>query len=139
MRTGHLVLETRPEGPGLVYVVKRSAAPNLTQPGLLFAARFEDLEAAFMHFHEEVRRALVGLEPRRYRIDAVTAVAAADAIELAHRRVFIDPRLASDQRLTVRTQALRRRHKRTSAFFYTVGLLALLGLICFELFVRVPI
>jgi hypothetical protein len=57
------------------------------------------------------------------------AVAAAEAIELPHRRVFIDPELADDPDLQVAIERLHRAHRRWDRFFNLVGVAALLLLL----------
>ncbi|MEA3640188.1 MAG: hypothetical protein VBE63_09625 [Lamprobacter sp.] len=128
MRKGYLLLETQPDLPGLVTLSTADGAPQLDRSGLRFAARFEDVDTAFMHLHEGLRRHLNSLEPRTYRVDLETAVAAADAVELDHRRVFIEPQLAASSRLDERIKGLHRRHRRFDLLMQMVGLLALLVL-----------
>lgn len=81
-----------------------------------------------MHLHQGLRRHLNSLEPRTYRVDLEVAVAVADAIELDHRRVFIQPELAESASLDQRIKGLRLRHQRFDLLMQAVGLLALLFL-----------
>ncbi|WP_462321121.1 hypothetical protein [Halochromatium sp.] len=78
-----------------------------------------------MHLHECLRRHLDRLEPRRYAVDLEEAVAAADAVELDHRRVFIEPALADGGRVNNRIEQLRNRHRRFDRLMHLVGLVAL--------------
>jgi hypothetical protein len=142
MRAGYLTLETHPAHPGLVRLRGLEAAPPTPAPPpadgdaptLRFAARFSDLDAALMHFHSGLRRALVDLDGRLYRAPLGDAVAVAEAIELPHRRVFIDPALAHDQRLANTVETLHRRHRRWDRFFNAVGIAALVLLAIRALF-----
>jgi hypothetical protein len=131
MRKGYLVLETRPERPGLVSIHALEHAPRPARPGLRFAAWFADIDAALMHFHEAVRRSLAALEPRQYRVEIDEAIAVADAIALEHRRVFVDPDLAAAQRnrIEARIVRLRARHRRRDQWLNAIGIAALLLLI----------
>lgn len=121
-----MLLEAQSDQPGIVSVHARDGAPQLDRPGLRFAARFDDIDAALMHLHEGLRRHLNTLDPRTYRVDLEEAVAAADAVELDHRRVFIEPELAESYSLDDRIKRLRLRHRRFDLLMQAVGLLALL-------------
>lgn len=133
MQTGYLLLEMHAERPGVVSVRARDGAPQLDRPGLRFAARFDDIDAALMHLHERLRRHLNTLEPRTYRVDLEEAVAAADAIELDHHRVFIEPALAESGSLDDRIKSERLQHRRFDLLMQAVGLLALLFLVLWGL------
>lgn len=125
MQHGYLVLESDPNRPDLVFVGARKNAPEGTRTGLRFAARFTDIDAALMHLHEGLRRSLKWLEPRCYRVDLVDAIAVADAIELEHRRVFIDPDLRGRDALEAKVGRIRRRHRRRDRILSTIGFIAL--------------
>lgn len=129
MQTGYLVIETRLDHPDRVYVETRSSLPSPTRTGLRFAARFADIDAALMHFHESVRRSLKGLEPRQYQIGLDEAIAVADAIDLDHRAVFIDPDLVDRVGIRERTAELRQRHRHNDWWLQAIGIFALLLLI----------
>jgi hypothetical protein len=133
MQSGYLVLETRTGRSDLVYVQTRLGAPQPSGPDLRFAARFSDIDAALMHFHEPFRRNLKHLEPRCYGVELAEAIAVADAIDLDHRSVFIDPGLAHRDRIRERTEMLRRRHRRADWWLNAVGIFAVLVLIAFGL------
>jgi hypothetical protein len=130
MQAGYLVLETCAERPDLVFVGARDRAPVTPPPaGLRFVAWFKDLDAALMHFHTGCRRALEALEPRCYRVDLIEAMAIADAIELEHRRVFIDPEVAGQEALDVRIAALHQRQRAYDRWLNAVGLAAVVILL----------
>jgi len=125
MDQGYLLLETHPEHPGLVHVRTSTQVSLTPPPNLRFAARFRDIDAALMHFHEGLRRRLVDLDARLYRADITEAIAIADAIDLEHRRVFIDPAIAGDPRLDANLARRRSRHRRWDLIFNGIGLAAL--------------
>jgi len=131
MYGGYLVIESHSAHPGLVRIFETSTLPSASGsvhrsgPRLLFAARFEDLSAGHMHTHAALRRQLLDLDEGWYRTDPIRAVAAADASELSHRRVFIDPELADNPRLCVEIAARRSRHRLSDRIWHAVGILAL--------------
>ncbi|MBK1705767.1 hypothetical protein [Halochromatium glycolicum] len=124
MQEGYLVLETDPERPGLIVVGALTSVPQRIDEGCRFAAWFGDLDAALMHLHEALRRSLAQLEPRCYRVGLIDAIAAADAIDLEHRRIFIDPEFAESTQLNAKIDSLRQRHQRLDRWLNTVGLVA---------------
>jgi hypothetical protein len=86
-----------------------------------------------MHAQTALGRRLVDIDAGLYRVDPVTAVAAVEAIELSHRRIYIDPEIAADPRLSAEI-AQRHRHQGWVGWIWTsVGLLALLVLFLFSL------
>ncbi len=113
----------------MVLVSTRDHEPRLGGPELRFAACFGDIDAALMHLHERLRRRLATLEPRSYAVDLEEAVIAVDAIELDHRRVFIDPALAGSPTIEHRIEALHRRYRWQDRLLHAVGLCALIVLI----------
>ena len=131
MHSGYLTIETNPAYPGTVRLrgIDALPAPADGTSKLLYAARFTDLDAALMHFHTPLRRHLVDLERRLYRTPDAKAIAVAEAIELPHRRVFIDPGLADDRELAAAINRLHRSHRRRDRIFDLIGLLALLLLL----------
>jgi hypothetical protein len=139
MQSGYLTLEARNDDPGLIFVISQTSLPDLAQPALLYVAFFNDIDAAGMHFHEAVRRRLKSLEPRTYRLQPLEAVAAADAIELEHRRVFLSPSLAEDGRLAMDVQVLHQRHQRNDRWLDAVGWLALAFLVGWQFLNKLPV
>ncbi|MFP4601909.1 MAG: hypothetical protein ACLFNA_03165 [Halochromatium sp.] len=129
MQKGYLLLETPADQVGGVVVRTQEREPRLDRPGLRFVAGFDDIDAALMHLHERLRRQLVTLEPRRYAIGLEEAVIAADAIELDHRRVFIEPALAARARIDRGIEALHRRHRWRDRLLHAVGAFAVLLLL----------
>lgn len=133
MDAGYLLLETRPEQPGIVWARAQQDAPQAAASDLRFAARFADIDAALMHFHQQVRRQLRSLEPRSYAVDLAEAVAAVDAIELDHRRVYIDPSLPRMDAIDARIEELHRRHQRKNWMLQAVGIIAVVFVVAWGL------
>ncbi len=129
MESGYLLLETRPEQPGIIWARTQREAPQPGAKGLRFAARFGDIEAALMHFHQQVRRHLRSLEPRSYAVDLSEAVAAVDAIELDHRRIYTDPSLPEVDAIDARIEELHRWHRYKDRVLQVVGIVAVLFLV----------
>jgi len=103
---------------------------------LKYVARFSDIDAALMHFHTGLRRRLVNVDMRLYRASETEAVAISEAIELPHRRIYLDPELAQDPNLQYRVERLHCSHRFWARLFDLIGLFALLALLA-AAFVRV--
>lgn len=129
MQPGYLLLEQPDAGRNLVRLSSAAVLPPAPGAALRFAAHFQDLEAALMHFHEGVRRHIVDVDERLYRTDIINAVAVADAIELPHRRAYIDPTLAAEPALESTIASLHARHRRWARVFNGVGIAALILLV----------
>jgi len=129
MHSGYLTIETDPSYPGTVRLRGMDAMPANHPTSLKYASRFTDLDAALMHFHRALRRQVVDLEQRVYRTPESNAIAVAEAIELPHRRVFIDPNLADNHDLTTEIDRLHRSHRHWDRLFDLVGVVALLLLL----------
>ncbi len=137
MQDGYLLLETHPAHPGLVRLRASDATSGIPatapRPGegdrdaiaaLRYAASFNDIDAALMHFHDGLRGCLVDLNARLYRTSIGEAIAAAEAIELGHRRLYIDPDLADDPDIAARIARLRRRNALRDRVFTGIGVAA---------------
>jgi hypothetical protein len=72
---------------------------------------------------------MVDAETGLYRVDPLTAVAAVDAIDLSHRTIYLDPRIAADPRLTAGIEQRRLRHRMVGRIWTGVGILAIILLI----------
>ena len=144
MRQGYLLIETHPDHPGRIHIrgvehleaippdaipPDASRAEPARKPRIRYAARFGDLDVALMHAHTALRRRLIDIDAHLYRADPVTAVAAVDAIELNHRRVYLDPGLAADPALEGEIARRHRVHRRIDRFWNGVGIAALLLLL----------
>jgi hypothetical protein len=134
VKQGYLVVQTRPDRPGLVRVLGMNRLPATPSAGargsdipvVRYAAAFTDLDAALMHAHAGLRRGLVDVDARLYRTDALEAVAVADAIELRHRVAYLDPELAAAPRLAAETSRLRARHRLADKVWTGVGIAGIL-------------
>ncbi|ESQ14604.1 MAG: hypothetical protein N838_27425 [Thiohalocapsa sp. PB-PSB1] len=129
MRLGYLLIETNPALPGFIRVRGVGSKPNQFPDYLKYVARFTDLDAALMHFHKDLSRRLVDLDRGLYQISEEYAAAVAEAIELPHRRLFIDPELAQNHIFLDTIERLHRSHQRSARIFDLIGVLALLMLL----------
>jgi hypothetical protein len=127
MKTGYLTLETHPEHQDLVRVLVKDGLPNTQEATygsqIRYIARFNDIEAGQMHLHNMMHNNLVDLDNHIYRIDLTKAIAAIEADDLNHARVWIDPSLSEDDRSLIDqlTAGFRLRHKRWNRFWLAVG------------------
>jgi hypothetical protein len=127
MKTGYLVLETHPEHQGLVRILMKDELPNTqaASPGsqIRYIARFNDIDAGQMHLHNMLHNDLVDLDNHIYRIGLEQAIAAIEADELNHARVWIDPSLSDNDRSLIDKQTIKfkLRHKRWNIFWLAVG------------------
>lgn len=143
-RGGYLVVETRADRGGLVRVHATrqkppdpvDIAPDPSQPRLRYAAFFTSLHVATMHAQTALRRGMVDAQAGLYRTDPVTAIAAVEAIDLAHRRVYLDPALADDPRLAAQIERRRMRHRWANRIWTAIGIFAIIMLI---LFAQIPV
>jgi hypothetical protein len=136
-RSGYLLVETRADRPGLVRIrttreppapaTDRSDDPSV--PQMRFAAFFEAVQIAGMHAHTALQRRLIDVDAGLYRVEPLTAVAAIDAIDLRHRRVYLDPALGTDSRLAAQIERRRLRLRWRHRLWTLIGLLALLFLL----------
>jgi hypothetical protein len=141
---GYLVVETRADRPGLVRVFSTpqvptpldGAASEPSQPCIRYAAFFPALLVARMHAQTALRRSMLDAEAGLYRTDPVTAVAAVDAIDLRHRRVYIAPEIESDPGFWAAREKRRKRQRLANRIWTAVGILALVLLF---LFAQIPV
>ena len=127
MEPGYLYIETYPGLPGLVRCLTKDQMPSTEgEPGagVRYVAHFNDIDAALMHVQNALRHSLVDIDEHLYRVDLATAVAAVEADELRHKRVWIDETLESGE-LRSRTEEYRRKRSRQDAIWRTVGMIAL--------------
>lgn len=140
MQPAYLAVETHPARPDMVRLVLAPRQPDPPSggqvgPRLRYVARFNDGDAALMHTHELLRRRLVDIDARLYRVSCELAVAAIESLGLAHRRVYLDPAFERQQRSEIAERTLRFRHRRQlkERVFRYVGY-AGLALLLFNLF-----
>lgn len=135
MRQGYLLIETHPDFPGRVRLLRADRLPaELAEPDsgsppvqrrIRYAALFNDLEVAAMHAHSALRRGLIDIDAHLYRTDPVRAVAAVESIPLRHRRVYLDPVLAADPTLGAEIARREARSRRRDQIWNGIGILAL--------------
>ncbi|NCA70421.1 MAG: hypothetical protein EOM91_09975 [Sphingobacteriia bacterium] len=135
--TGYLIVETRSDQPGLVRLYADRRPPRIvartstepTQPWVRYVAAFDALQVALMHAQTALADRLIDLDAGLYRADPTLAVAAVDAIDLAHRQVHLDPVIAADPNLFSEIARRRRRRRLIDRIWTAVGVIALLVLI----------
>ena len=128
MRPGYLTVETHAGHSGLSRLSLRSEQPDPEptghgQPRIRYIAHFNDSDAALMHAHEILKRRLIDADAHLYRVPAERAVAAAESLDLRHRRTYLDPAF-SDESLSLIQQfaaQFRDRRRRRDNFFQALG------------------
>ena len=145
MRVGYLYLETSNRHPGVVRIVRSTAAQppdplangRGAEPAIRYIARFPDVDAAQMHAHNALRRRLLDVEARTYRASLVEAIAALAAIELPHRRIYLDSSLdeRTQAEIAARIRENHHKHTRTNLVWQIVGGLGI-GLLMLLAFVN---
>lgn len=141
---GYLIVETRADRPDLVRVFGAAQKPSLSdgttvdpsRPRIGYAAFFPALHIARMHAQTALRHVMVDAEAGLYRTDPVTAAAAVDAIDLAHRRLFLAPEIESDPRFLAQIEKRFKRHRLANRIWTAVGILAIILLV---LFAQIPV
>lgn len=143
MRRGYLFIETHPDHPGLVRLGVSALGeigvpaelPDWivnAGPNLVYAARFSDIDAARMHFHQACHQQLADLDHHLYHLTPSEAVIAADALELPHRRVYLREDLSSESDLEPSIASEHRRHRLHDWLLNLIGILALILLFIFS-------
>jgi hypothetical protein len=143
---GYLVVETHPDHADLVRIYGTAQLPlpiptgdahaDSTKSRVRYAASFPALVVAQMHAQTALGRNMVDAEAGLYRVDPVTAIAAVEAIDLSHRRVYMDPEIAADPRLSALIDRRRERHRRVRRIWTIVGILAIILLV---LLAQIPV
>ncbi len=141
---GYLVVETHPEHPEFVRVLSTRESPVLSNglppdagiPHIRYVAYFYALHVAQMHAQTALRKWMVDAEAGLYRVDPVTAVAAVDAIDLRHQRLYLAPEIESDPRFLAQIAQRQRRQRLANHIWMAVGILAIILLV---LFAQIPV
>lgn len=140
MEDGYLIVETHSERPGLVRIHAAETAPTELEmsgqagPQICYVGHFDDLSAAQMQLHTRLHRRLVDIETGLYRSDAIAAVAAAESLELRHRRVYLAPDFAENLGLDKTMAKHRWRHRLADRLWQLVGIAAIAFLLVKILF-----
>jgi hypothetical protein len=133
MESGYLIIETSQRHPGLVRIYtatdRRPRLPESDRedPRIRYLASFNDVDAAVMHAHNALRRRLVNIDSRLYRVDLPRAIAVVESIALSHRRNYLDPRLDPGAREAIDAMAAARvvRQQQLAWIWSLVGWIAL--------------
>lgn len=140
MQSGYIAIETHCERSGIVRLLTFDRAPDPQPPEdslrrIRYTARYNDREAALMHTHEILKRRLIDLDARLYRVPLEQAIAAAESLNLKHHRVFLDPELSAESLQTIESFAgrYRARNQAWSVFFQTLGYIGV-GLLLLNMF-----
>jgi hypothetical protein len=128
MRAGYLYIETCPDLPEAVCLREALVAPGPAETAGIIVF-FWDLDAAVMHFHNDLRHCLVDPDRKAYRVDMVRAAATLDASDLRHQRTRLDPVVAASPEFDSIGGVLRRSHRRVRRIFDWVGIIGLLLLL----------
>ncbi len=127
MDQGYLYLETRPEQPGTVRLHHSDTPPARHGAGyangIRYVARFSNGLVAQMHVHNTLKRKLLDLNTRVYQVELAEAIAAIEAEDLKHTRVWIDPALdtAVLQQIDIFMLANQQHQQRTDRLFKIAG------------------
>ncbi len=127
MKTGYLVLETHPDHAGMIRARVRDELPNTQESEagseIRYIARFDDIEAGLMHFHNQLHNQLVDLDSRLYKTEVCHAISAVESDDLHHKQVWIDPGIDSRTRAAIdeETAQLKRRHALWNRTWMIVG------------------
>jgi hypothetical protein len=128
MRAGYLYIEACRDLPEAVCLREALIAPGPAE-GAGIIVFFWDLDAAMMHFHNDLRHCLIDPDRKAYRADMVRAAATLDASDLRHQRTHLAPALALDPDFDSIVGGLRHRHQRVRRIFDWVGIIGLLLLL----------
>ena len=140
MENGFLAIETHCERPGKVRLFVSDLAPtpdtNDSERRLRYAAQCSDRDAALMHTHELIKRRLVDPDTHIYRVSLARAIAAAESIDLRHRRVYLDPDLddTTNTQIAEHSAYFIRLQRRKTKFFEIMGYMGI-GLLLLNIFV----
>ena len=140
MQSGYLAIETHRDRPGIVRLVLSTEAPDPAPAThavrrLRYIARFNDREAALMHTHQILRRRLIDLDTRLYRVPPERAIAAVESLDLKHRRTYLDSEFSDESRSAIAslTEGLRSQRRAWATIFQTLGYIGI-GILLFNMF-----
>jgi hypothetical protein len=139
VQSGYLAIETHRDRPGIVRLVSSTEAPDPAPEvhadrRLRYIARFNDVEAALMHTHEILRRRLIDLDTRLYRVPPERAIAAVESLDLKQRRTYLDSEFSDESRSAIAslTEGLRSRRRAWATIFQTLGYIGI-GILLFNM------
>ena len=111
MTTGYLGLLTDTENdPELITLTSWDQNPanedHVYSKNIRYIARFDDILAAQLHFHNGMRKQLHDVNTHIYRADLIDAIAVIEAEDdLRHERIWIDPDISDQEMQTISTEA----------------------------------
>ena len=141
MTTGYLGLLTDTDtgtnnDPELITLTSWDQNPanedHVYSKNIRYIARFDDILAAQMHFHNGMRKHLQDVDTHTYRADLIDAIAVIEAEDdLRHERIWIDPEITNQEMQTINTEAqqLLSHKKSIDRFIQIVGFAAVLLLV----------
>jgi len=140
VHSGYLTIETHRDRPGVVRLVLNSESPDPApathgERRIRYVARFNDGDAALMHIHEILKRRLLDLDAHLYRASLERAIAAAESLDLGHRRIYLDPEVSAESNKAIESfgNEMRAQHRSRAVFFQTLGYIGI-GILLFNLF-----
>ena len=136
MKAGYLAIETPPEEThlsGLIRLVSWDELPEAKDhkypENVHYIARFNDILAASMHFHNGLRHKLEDLDEHIYRAELTHAIAVIEAEDdLRHERVWIDPAIDQDALEVIQKDAegIRSKKEKIDKAIQMLGYLAII-------------
>ena len=140
MKAGYLAIETPPEEShlsGLIRLVSWDELPKTDDKtedrkfpeNIHYIARFNDILAASMHFHNGLRHKLEDLDEHIYRAELTHAIAVIEAEDdLRHERVWIDPAIDQDALEVIQKDAegIRSKKEKFDKAIQMLGYLAII-------------
>ncbi len=147
MKAGYLAIEAPPQGIGGTGVIKMLSWDELPQSdkdesavgagfpeNVRYVARFNDILAATMHFHNGLRKNLEDINTHVYRTELTHAIAVIEAeSDLRHERIWIDPTISQGDLEAIKQDAekIRTKKNKINRVIKIVGYLAI-GLLIFN-------
>ncbi|MEB8434526.1 hypothetical protein OO007_19970 [Cocleimonas sp. KMM 6892] len=147
MKAGYLAIEAPPKGTndsGLVKLLSWDQLPDAADPNqddtnqanypenVHYVARFNDILAAGMHFHNGLRRQLVDINEKTYRAELTHAIAVIEAeSDLRHERIWMDPAIDQNDLEAINQDAdkIRSKKKKINLAIKILGFIAIAILI----------
>ncbi len=146
MKAGYLAIEAPPQGKqqsGLIKILSWDELPqsegnNANErkypENIHYIARFNDILAATMHFHNGLRHNLEDLDQHIYRAELTHAIAVIEAEDdLRHERVWIDPTIDQNALEIIQKDAagIRSRKEKIDNAIQMIGYLAIILLVIY--------
>jgi hypothetical protein len=112
---GYLALETHPDKPGIVKMVRTIENPRESEPlsdggKVRFVLHFNDLDRGFMLAQTRMSRHIEDLDNNLYKRNLAVAMADIETVELKHSPVWKDPDLTEEE-LAEMDQEIQNNHR----------------------------